>query len=77
MTLILSDGTKSIKATENQRIHAINKFLLPGTKVMIKGKHEYTNRTIQIDNSNFEILGGLVPEISTVRYLISGLHKLL
>ena len=76
MTFILSDGTKIIKATENQRIQAINKFLLPGTKVMIKN-FEFTNRTIQIDNSNFEILGGLVPEISTIRNLISGLQKLL
>ncbi len=76
MTFILSDGTKIIKATENQRIQAINKLLLRGTKVMIKN-FEFTNRTIQIDNSNFEILGGLVPEISTIRNLISGLQKLL
>ena len=79
MVFILTDGqsNRKVKATENQPIIAINKFLLPGTKIMLKGKVNYINQTIQLHSKNVEILGGIVPGISTISNLINELRKLM
>jgi hypothetical protein len=76
LSFSLSDGTKSIKAIENNTIPFIQKPLLPGTKILLKGMTTYTNQTIHLNKNNVKILGGKVPEIGTKKYLLDALQKL-
>ena len=70
LTIHLSDGSRKIKATEYRHVPSLKKDILPGTKVHLVGKITYSNQTLFLMPENVKVIGGIVPEIGTIEYLI-------